>query len=225
MNDSTLDIESMLDGAMTIEDEEYYDEEYGIEEEEDALQDEVIHKEPPQDIELEKEKEESEILIPDISASHNLFKEEYNKEQEELIQNKETYDHVSYDEKAVEEGAEEIQPPPYPDLIDEKEEILKSNEIDQVNTSNQLDKDSNKVAMKVLQYVCKQTIEALIKTYSSKIYTKEYTETLMNKYLDDEIDSNDPLFKQLILECIEEADEDKYLGELTKDVLEYISNC
>lgn len=78
------------------------------------------------------------------------------------------------------------------------------------------------IALKVLDYVCKQTILNLVETHESKIYTKEYAKQLMMQYVDGKTDSSNPLFKQLVQECLEQKAEDQYLKGLTEEVLRHI---
>ena len=78
------------------------------------------------------------------------------------------------------------------------------------------------IALKVLDYVCRQTVLNLVETHESKIYTKEYAKQLMMQYVDGKTDSSNPLFKQLVQECLEQKAEDKYLKGLTEEVLRHI---
>lgn len=78
------------------------------------------------------------------------------------------------------------------------------------------------VAALVLDHVCKSTIANLMETHSSKIYTNEYMRTMFQGYLDGKKNSADPLFRQLVVECLDDGDTDPYLKELTKIVLEWI---
>lgn len=82
--------------------------------------------------------------------------------------------------------------------------------------------ESNDVALKVLRYVCIKLIKNLLENYKSKMYTSEYTEKLFKQYIDGEVNSSNPLFKELISECIESNAIDPYLNDLTIDVLQYI---
>lgn len=82
----------------------------------------------------------------------------------------------------------------------------------------------SEVAEVILDYVCKQTVLNLKSTYTSQIYTKDYMEALMQGYVDGNVDHTNPLFKQLVTECIEHAEEDPYLKGMTKLVLKWIQN-
>lgn len=85
-----------------------------------------------------------------------------------------------------------------------------------------IENDNNMVAQKILNYVCLKTIESLKDSYKSEIYTEKFTRDMFEKYLKGEINSSDPLFRGLISECISCEVKDKYLDNLTIDVLKYI---
>lgn len=79
------------------------------------------------------------------------------------------------------------------------------------------------IAKKILAFVCKSTILGLINTHKSEIYTKEYAVRLMQDYVEGKTSSSEnPLFKQLIVECVNANVSDPYLGEMTNLVLNYI---
>lgn len=85
--------------------------------------------------------------------------------------------------------------------------------------------DELTVQEEILEYVCKQTIKHLLDSYKSEMYTEKYTSNLFEKYLNDEIDFRNPLFRELISECLNSNVVDAYLGkDLTKVVLNYIMN-
>lgn len=90
-----------------------------------------------------------------------------------------------------------------------------------INTKN----GNNSIELEVLGYVCNQTINNLINTYKSKIYTDAYVKELFSNYINGKTDSSNPLFRQLIIECVQEKVSDPYLGDdLTIKVLNYIGN-
>lgn len=74
----------------------------------------------------------------------------------------------------------------------------------------------------ILNYVCLKTIGNLLNSYKSKMYTEEYTNKLFKSYIDGETDASNPLFKELINECVSSNVIDPYLEDLTIKVLEYI---
>ena len=201
-------LESLLDGSSYFEDEDddldfqpkQKQEEGKIEPIEDSPQVEKY-----QEVELEEN-----IKVPDISASHNLFSgiEDFEEEQEDE-------EILEYDNNVLDSVSN------VPDLSEIQEE--KVAEVKQESQKRNVELDEDHIAFKVLDYVCKRTIEKLKENYNSQIYTKEYMCKLMEDYVNGKTDSSNPLFKQLMLECIENADNDEYLGDLTKDVLEYIS--
>ena len=84
------------------------------------------------------------------------------------------------------------------------------------------DFNTNNVAEVILDFVCKSTIEHLKKTYTSEIYTKAYMENLFQEYIDGKTDSSNPLFKSLMGECLQKAEDDPYLKKCTKLVFKYI---
>ena len=75
---------------------------------------------------------------------------------------------------------------------------------------------------KVLNYVCNKTIQFLLENHKSKIYTADFAGKLFNDYLNGKIDATNPLFEELIGECLREGIKDPYLGDLTEEVLIYI---
>ena len=79
------------------------------------------------------------------------------------------------------------------------------------------------VAGVVLKYVCESVVENLKQTYKSNMFTKEYMDNLFQGYIDGQINSENPLFKSLIKECINNAEEDPYVKDITKLILTYIS--
>lgn len=91
--------------------------------------------------------------------------------------------------------------------------------------------DQEAFAGKILKYVCKKTISHLLETYKSEMYTEKYTSNLFTKYLDDGVDSSNPLFEELISEAISNLESgdssneniDPYLGDLTVEILKYIN--
>jgi len=99
------------------------------------------------------------------------------------------------------------------------EENSESSKIDQNTILSDL---NSSVYGEVMQYVCDQTVKNLLETYKSEMYTEKYTTNLFQKYLDREIDYTNPMFKELIEECISKEVTDPYLGELTNKVLTYI---
>ena len=114
--------------------------------------------------------------------------------------------------------------------IEEKDEEEEEDNIEQIDNNNIIDNipspiinSDNGISNTVLEFVCKKTIQNLIKTHKSEIYSEKYTVGLFQDYLNDKINAKNPLFKALIDECIEKEDTDEYLGELTKTVLQYIS--
>lgn len=82
--------------------------------------------------------------------------------------------------------------------------------------------NTSEIGSVILDYVCKCTISNLKESYQSKIYTEEFTKGLFDKYLAGKANSDDPLFKALISECIDNKVEDPYLKDLTIQVLEHI---
>jgi hypothetical protein len=63
----------------------------------------------------------------------------------------------------------------------------------------------------------------MMDNYSSKVFTDEMTKTMMQAYLDDEINSDDPLFNALISEAISLEYVDEYLQkDMTLKVLNSI---
>lgn len=109
--------------------------------------------------------------------------------------------------------------------IAKQEEAAKNNKENkkQVIEKNEI-KNNEEIFQNIMNYVCKQTISNLKENYISKMYTKEYSELLFNGYLEDNIKNTplEPLFKALILECIENNVEDSYLKEETISVLSFI---
>ena len=103
-----------------------------------------------------------------------------------------------------------------------------NNNDDNRNYSNNSNYASNgydeEIGDKVLQFVCEQTINNLKDNHKSNIYTQEFANKLFNNFLDGSMDSSNPLFVELIKECIENEEKDAYLGDLTKEVLNYIIN-
>lgn len=117
------------------------------------------------------------------------------------------------------------------EIIQEVKQEVKQKESQQ--SQNTHNNSSNKsvnaqanfdLSSKILDCVCKNTIKNLSSNYKSQMYTKEYTEKLFNDYLNGKINASNPLFEQLILECIESNVIDVYLGDLTKDILNYIGS-
>ena len=90
--------------------------------------------------------------------------------------------------------------------------------------SRSLDSSSISVASDVLAYVCTQTIQNLLETYKSGMYTPDFTQKLLKDYLDDKIDKEypNPLFRELITEAITSETKDPYLKDLTEEVLKYV---
>lgn len=88
--------------------------------------------------------------------------------------------------------------------------------------SNEIKDSFNDVANKVLGYVCIQTIKTLLDKYKSEMYTEAYSSKLFNGFIAGEVDSSNPLFKELIGEVIKSEFKDDYLDDLTVDVLNYI---
>lgn len=75
----------------------------------------------------------------------------------------------------------------------------------------------------IVNYVCKKTVENLLISYESEIYTKKFADNLFKQFINGETDASNPLFNELILECIKRNTVDPYLGEkLTEKVLRYI---
>lgn len=97
------------------------------------------------------------------------------------------------------------------------------NEKDNI-ASRSLDSSSISVASDVLEYVCTQTIQNLLETYKSGMYTQDFTQKLLKDYLDDKIDKEypNPLFRELITEAITSETKDPYLKDLTEEVLKYV---
>lgn len=117
---------------------------------------------------------------------------------------------------------EEIKNKPIENEVVENEVIFNKTEIKNDDIKLPLISDNNVVSNKILNYVCIKTINNLLDSYKSKMYTEEYTKKLFNQYINCEIDSSNPLFKELITECIENNVVDEYLNDLTIDVLNYI---
>lgn len=88
--------------------------------------------------------------------------------------------------------------------------------------NNEIKDSFNDVANKVLGYVCIQTIKTLLDKYKSEMYTEAYSSKLFNGFIAGEVDSSNPLFKELIGEVIKSEFKDDYLDDLTVDVLNYI---
>lgn len=95
----------------------------------------------------------------------------------------------------------------------------------EVNAGNSvsMNKDSG-LAYAVLDYVCQKTIESLLETYESEIYMKAYVQNLFRGYMEDRDTAKNPLFVELIRECIRKGIKDEYLKEHTESVLKYIIN-
>ena len=107
---------------------------------------------------------------------------------------------------------------------DEKSDIDKNNKIGNSSFSSINSADDNcEISKEILNFVCNKTIENLLDNYESEIYTKTFVNKLFKQYIDGEIDSSNPLFKELITECIKNNVVDDYLGDdLTIKVLTYI---
>lgn len=107
---------------------------------------------------------------------------------------------------------------------DEKFDIDKNNKINNSSFSSINGADDNcEISKEILNFVCNKTIENLLDNYESEIYTKTFVNKLFKQYIDGEIDSSNPLFKELITECIKNNVVDDYLGDdLTIKVLTYI---
>jgi hypothetical protein len=79
------------------------------------------------------------------------------------------------------------------------------------------------IMVDVFKYVCKKLVTSISDGYVSKVYTPEYAKSLFKGYADGKFKaSSNPLFKNLVDECIQQGVSDQYLGDLTKSVLLYI---
>lgn len=81
---------------------------------------------------------------------------------------------------------------------------------------------SNDIYSKLLDYVCVETVKNLKDSYKSEIYKEAYTESLFSRYIEGDVDSSNPLFKELISEVISSNFEDPYLKDKTSDILKFI---
>jgi hypothetical protein len=180
------------------------------------------------------EQQEAVGKVPNISAIHGLFDsaaDEDAKKGDKVGQFEEDGEQEEFHGKSVEPEAPppRRKPGPKPKRQMNQQPVKQnpkpedhSNAQDGEKGNEYADVDMDEVAETVLDFVCKSTVKHLIESYTSKIYTKEYAVELMQGYVDGSIDSQNPLFKQLVLECIQSKVEDPYLKGMTELVLNYI---
>lgn len=179
-------------------------------------------------IKVFEEENEAEEITQNIEEKESI--EENNVEEVEKDEIKEVKDkEINKKEEPKEE--EHIitkrrgrgRPKNYESPQSKKEKDLENKEGEKTMNKNiSHDSDVDILAENILNCVCRNTIKFLSNNYISKIYTEEFTKKLFNGFLNGEIDNSNPLLVELIKECSNSDVEDPYLGELTKDVLNFI---
>lgn len=157
------------------------------------------------------------------------------KEEIKQNQNQNKNQNENGNENEEEHPVKRRKPGPKPKIEEEEESEKEIETIQKEQNSINIDKETQNdsseqqqqcsnddVAQKILTYVRIQTIINLANSYKSDIYTENFTSSLFESYIEGHMNPQDPLFKELITECINNKVQDPYLKENTELVLKSI---